>query len=169
MLHLDAIAGVKITKAITLEEFDDVFLSFGTILLHLLSCTSSKNTINIFTSFFSTILWCSCTLIVERELDVIIVKHLIHLKEEVNHLGKTHVRHSLVDDLTNFTWLDTHIKAHIHIHLKLAHGITTDGAGKDAHTTGLFQHWLFGELESLIESEIIENLSEFRVTLERVD
>ena len=169
MLHVDAIASVEVTKAVTLEELNDVLLSLGTVLLHLLCCAGSEHTINIFTSFLTAILRCGCSLIVKRKFDVVVIEHLIHLEEEVNHLGETHVRHSLIDDLTDFTWLHTHIEAYIHIHLELAHGIATNGASKDAHATGLFQHWLLGEFQCLIEGKIIEDLSQFGVTLERVD
>ena len=135
-----------------------MLLTLRRILLHLLCRTSAEDAINVFTPLLTTVLRRSGALIVEWQLDIVVFKHLVHLEEEVYHLGEAYIRNGLIDNFTNLTWLNTHIEAHIYIDLELTHRVAANGACQDAHATGLFKHRLFCKLERLVESEIIEYL-----------
>lgn len=168
VLEVDAVAGVELPEAVAFHETDDVLLSFGRRFLHVFGIAFAPEGVYHLAAFLVLVLFGGGGLVVERKTDVVVVEHFVHGEQEVDDARESEEGDGLVDDFTNFAWLDADVECCVYMDAELGQCVASDGGCEDAHDACLLDDGAVGNFQCVVEGEIVEDGCEFGVTLEGV-
>ena len=157
MLEVNTISGIELTEAVIRHEADDVLLSLGWCFKHVLSITFTPESINHLNTFLAAVFIGCGGLVVKRQTDVVVLKHLVHYEQEVDDTWETKEGYGLIDNLTDFTRFYPYIECSIHMDTEFGDCTATQRGSKDTHDASFLNDRTVSNFECLVKSEIVED------------